>query len=90
MNKGKNVIPIFFAIDDGYIPFLAVAIKSLIENASKEYEYIIKVLHTNVKEKNVRKIKKFETENSHKENYNGDSCNCHSFFVCVYKYLAKK
>lgn len=63
MNKGKNVIPIFFAIDDGYIPFLAVAIKSLIENASKEYEYIIKVLHTNVKEKNVRKIKKFETEN---------------------------
>ena len=25
-----------------------------------------------------------------KENYNGDSCNCHSFFVCVYKYLAKK
>ncbi len=20
----------------------------------------------------------------------GDSCNCHSFFVCVYKYLAKK
>lgn len=63
MNKGKNVIPIFFAIDDGYIPFLAVAIKSLIENASKEYEYIIKVLHTNVKENNVRKIKKFETEN---------------------------
>ena len=54
MNKGKNVIPIFFAIDDGYIPFLAVAIKSLIENASKEYEYIIKVLHTNVKENNVR------------------------------------
>ena len=36
MNKGKNVIPIFFAIDDGYIPFLAVAIKSLIENASKD------------------------------------------------------
>ena len=63
MNKGKNVIPIFFAIDDGYIPFLAVDIKSLIENASKEYEYIIKVLHTNVKENNVRKIKKFETEN---------------------------
>ena len=63
MDKGKNVIPIFFAIDDGYIPFLAVAIKSLIQNASKEYEYIIKVLHTNVKENNVRKIKKFETEN---------------------------
>ena len=63
MNKEKNVIPIFFAIDDGYIPFLAVAIKSLIENASKEYEYIIKVLHTNVKDNNLKKIKKLETEN---------------------------
>ena len=24
--KNKNVIPIFFAVDDGYIPFLAVSL----------------------------------------------------------------
>ena len=34
--ENKNVIPIFFAIDDGYIPFLAVSLQSLIENSKKE------------------------------------------------------
>ena len=31
----KNIIPICFAIDDAYTPFLAVALQSLIDNASK-------------------------------------------------------
>ena len=34
--KNKNVIPVFFAVDDGYIPFLAVALKSVIDNTSEE------------------------------------------------------
>ena len=63
MNKDKKIIPIFFAIDDGYTPFLAVALQSLIDNASKEYNYLIKILHTNVKEENQKEIKKFESEN---------------------------
>lgn len=42
MNKE---IPIFFTIDNTYAPFLAVAIKSIIENASKEYNYRIIVLY---------------------------------------------
>ena len=41
--KNKNVIPIFFAVDDGYIPFLAVSLKSVIDNASEENEYKIKI-----------------------------------------------
>lgn len=40
----KSVIPIFFAADKNYIPFLAVAIKSLTDNASKEYFYNIHIL----------------------------------------------
>ena len=32
----KQVIPIFFAVDDGYIPFLAVSIQSLADHASDE------------------------------------------------------
>ena len=32
MENSLEVIPIFFAVDDGYIPFLAVAIESLIDN----------------------------------------------------------
>ena len=63
MNKEKRIIPIFFAIDDSYTPFLAVALQSLIDNASKEYNYLIKILHTNVQEENQKQIKKFESEN---------------------------
>lgn len=31
----KNIVPVFMAVDDGYIPFLGVALKSVIENSSK-------------------------------------------------------
>lgn len=61
--ENKNVIPIFFAIDDGYIPFLAVSLQSLIENSKKENFYLIKILYTNISEDNQRKIQKFEQEN---------------------------
>ena len=44
MENNLEVIPIFFAVDDGYIPFLAVALQSLIENSSKNYYYSIKIL----------------------------------------------
>ena len=43
MNKE---IPIFFSIDDGYIPCLGVAIKSIQENAKDEFNYHIYVLYT--------------------------------------------
>ena len=59
----RETIPIFFAIDNGYTKFLAVALQSLLDNASKEYDYSIKVLHTNVEEDNIKKIKKFEKNN---------------------------
>ena len=63
MNKRNNEIPIFFAIDDAYTPFLAVALQSLIDNSSKDYNYFIKILHTNVKENHKKQIKKYESEN---------------------------
>ena len=47
MENNLEVIPIFFAIDDEYIPFLAVALESLIENSSKNYYYSIKLLYKN-------------------------------------------
>lgn len=63
MKQDKKVIPIFFAIDDAYTPFLAVALQSIIENADKSYNYCIKVLHTNVKEEHKKQILKYESEN---------------------------
>lgn len=60
MNKE---IPVFFAVDNGYIPFLGVALKSLIDNTSAENTYAIKVLYTSVTEENKARIKKLEKEN---------------------------
>lgn len=39
MNKE---IPVFFAVDNGYIPFLGVALKSLIDNTSEKNQQKIK------------------------------------------------
>ena len=50
-------IPIFFSTDDNYIPYLDVAIASLVANASKEYNYRIVVLNTGLKDENIVKVK---------------------------------
>lgn len=59
----NSEIPIFFAVDDGYCPFLAVAIQSLIDNCSEEYTYLIKILHTDIRDENKKKIAKYERRN---------------------------
>ena len=77
MMKQKNKIPIFFAVDDEYIPFLAVALQSLVENSKKENYYLIKILYTNITDENQEKIKKYESENINIE------------FVCLSYYINK-
>ena len=56
-------IPIFFTIDDGYAPFLAVALNSAIKNASSDRHYRAIVLHQDLNEANAAKLKSLETEN---------------------------
>ncbi len=55
-------IPIFFSTDDNYIPFLDVALRSLIENASKDYEYKIVILNTGLDTESIAKIMQNECE----------------------------
>ena len=55
-------IPIFFTTDDNYIPYLDVAVSSLIANASREYSYRIIVLNTGLDEENRAKVKARERE----------------------------
>ena len=59
----ENKIPIFFGVDDKYIPFLSVTLQSLIDNSSKENYYLIKILYINISEENQEKIKKYERDN---------------------------
>ena len=41
----KGEIPIFFAVDYKYAPMLGVTLRSMLQNASKEYFYKIYVLN---------------------------------------------
>lgn len=63
-NKGNETIPIFFASDNNYAPYMTVAIKSLLSNASSDYFYKIHILTTNLDEEICQKVKKLETPNS--------------------------
>lgn len=60
MNK---IIPIFFTIDDGYAPFLSVAVNSAIKNSSSDRQYKAIVLYQSLTEENKCKLKSLETEN---------------------------
>ena len=46
----KKLIPIFFASDDNYLPYLDVAISSLIEHTSQNNFYSIYILNTGLKD----------------------------------------
>jgi len=60
--NAKKEIPIFFTIDNSYAPYISVAIQSIIENASKEYNYKIIVLHQELNEENIEKISSLERD----------------------------
>lgn len=46
--RGKRLIPVVFASDDGYVPMLTTTIGSMLQNASKDYFYDIVVLQRNI------------------------------------------
>ena len=64
LTKNKQIIPIFFASDNNYAPYLAVTLSSLLANASSEYFYKIHILTSNISEDNKQKINKLNKENS--------------------------
>ena len=63
-NKRIDSIPIFFASDNNYAPYLAVAIKSLLTNASTDYFYKIHILTTNLDKDICDKLTRLATTNS--------------------------
>ncbi len=61
--NAQNEIPIFFTVDDAYVPYLATALRSLSENCGKQYNYRVIVLHQGLAEENIKKLKTHEKEN---------------------------
>ena len=50
-NSNNNTIPIAFASDNNYVKYLSVAIISLTDNMSKDYNYDIVILEDKIKDK---------------------------------------
>lgn len=61
--KSKKIIPIFFAVDDNYAPYLAVALESLKANSSDKYIYDINILVEKINEDHIDNILSIATEN---------------------------
>ncbi len=62
--KNSKIIPVFFTIDDNFAPFLSVAVKSLLDNASHEYFYNIHIVNNGLSAENKEKISSLETDYS--------------------------
>lgn len=60
MNK---IVPIFYICDNAYMKYINVSIKSLVENSTKDYEYRIHILNTDITEDTIRRTRTLETEN---------------------------
>ena len=58
----RKIIPIFFACDDNFVPYMIVSLKSLIVHASSQNEYRIHILYTQMSKENREKVKKLETD----------------------------
>ncbi len=59
----KAEIPVFFASDDNYVPYMTVAIRSLIDNSSEENKYRLIILHEGMSHETKKELKDLETKN---------------------------
>ena len=59
----RPIIPVFFAVDDNYVPLLCVALQSITENRSDKFEYQINVLIESLSNRSRKAITSFESNN---------------------------
>ena len=62
----KGVVPIFFATDDNYLPFLSITLESMWENSSREYDYEMYVLHSGIRQDYQEKILRYNNKEGFK------------------------
>ena len=58
----KKTVPIFFACDDSFVKFTIVALQSIKDNASRNFNYRIYVLHTGITEGMMKELFLLEDE----------------------------
>jgi len=58
----KKHIPIFFACDERYLPYLAVSVKSISDHASDSYVYDVRVLSDGISPEGLATLRQLECE----------------------------
>ena len=58
-----KIIPIFYACDDAFVKYTIVSLHSIIKNASKDYQYKIYVLNTNISDDMKKRLYDLENDN---------------------------
>ncbi len=88
--NGKRIIPIVFALDDNYVPFLSVSIKSILDNASSDNFYKFFVFNVGFKEDSKRRLSVYNTDISGIEFVDVSKCiEQISSKVCLRDYYSK-
>lgn len=61
--KENKIVPVFFASDRNYIPYLTVAIKSMVNKINNKDQYRIYILTNDVTENDIVEIRSLEKDN---------------------------
>jgi len=64
-DESGNIIPVVFAVNNGYAPYLYIALLSLIEHANSDDDYRIYILHTSLEKKNIERLENLGNTNVH-------------------------
>ena len=59
----KKEIPLVFALDDNYAPFLSVALRSILDNAADGNFYSVYLLNTHLNSEVKKKLNEFNCDN---------------------------
>lgn len=60
---GENYIPIFFAANENYMPYLGVTINSIIKSSNNNFIYDIYILHSGINKYYISKIVQLNSDN---------------------------
>ena len=58
----KQIIPIVFASNENYAPYMSVAIRSIIEHKSPDKEYRVYVLHSGLRRETLALLQEMAVE----------------------------
>ena len=62
MTMNKQIIPVFYACDDAFVKYTIVSLYSMIQNASRDFHYIIYILHTEISDEMKQKVYKLAND----------------------------